>query len=338
MSYILDALSKSQRERERTTVPTLTTDFPVQPANRRAPKVLVGAAIGMLALGVLMAAYGLHVRAPAPKASSQASAATAPLSPSVTTTAVPTTAVPTTAVPTTAVPTTTVTDRRQDIGTPQRQVQARSASAAPQMIPRPRQTASAPVQIERAVQREKSSAKAADSTAVTRVANASEPSQEALPDPRLSPATRWLMKEMAALEKSNQQEVVAEQEAPARGTDRMALASTAAGAGETRQPPLQEGTAEIQDRSVSIDTGPGTPSSVEVPALRDLPAETRSTIPALEVNVHTYAQASEGRMVFINMKRYGEGDRLKEGPVVDAITPDGVVLVHGQRRFRLPAR
>ena len=65
---------------------------------------------------------------------------------------------------------------------------------------------------------------------------------------------------------------------------------------------------------------------------------TRASLPPLNVNAHAYAQVPEQRMIIVNMKRYREGDRMREGPVVETITPKGAVLLYEQRRFELPAR
>jgi hypothetical protein len=40
----------------------------------------------------------------------------------------------------------------------------------------------------------------------------------------------------------------------------------------------------------------------------------------------------------INSKRYQEGDRLSEGPLLEAITSTGVVLRYQGQRFLLPVR
>ena len=58
----------------------------------------------------------------------------------------------------------------------------------------------------------------------------------------------------------------------------------------------------------------------------------------LKVNVHVYSKNPEGRFVFMNMKIYREGDRLLEGPQLEEITQDGVVLSFRGERFRVPAR
>ena len=84
--------------------------------------------------------------------------------------------------------------------------------------------------------------------------------------------------------------------------------------------------------------GAATDSASKLPAFRQLPLETQATLPALQINVHAYAQTSEERMVIINMKSYREGDRLREGPLIEAITPTGVVLIFDNQRFQLPAR
>lgn len=330
MSYILDALSKSQRERERTTVPTLTTGFPSLSPRRTAPKALVAAAVGVLTLGVLFAAYALYVREPAPRPSSQVAAATVkPLLEPLTATPPNATAQNATA------PTATLADEREKPPTPQPLVEASPpVPEAAKPVPAPK-TASLSSAKERGRTTQISSARQSEIAGKIQAGVDDGESREAPVDPRLSQATRWLIKEMTALEQSAQREVASKPETPATQADRMTLASTAA---DTQPSPVQEAGTEILDSGVAASTEPNSRSSDAIPALRDLPPDIRAEIPALEVNVHTYARAPEGRMVFINMKRYGEGDRLSEGPVIDAITPDGVVLVHDQRRFRLPAR
>ena len=42
------------------------------------------------------------------------------------------------------------------------------------------------------------------------------------------------------------------------------------------------------------------------------------------------------RFVFINLNKQTEGSRLAEGPIVEEITPDGVVLNHNGTSFLLP--
>lgn len=45
-----------------------------------------------------------------------------------------------------------------------------------------------------------------------------------------------------------------------------------------------------------------------------------------------YSDVPAQRMVFINGRRYGEGDTIEGGAVLERITPDGAIVnQHGQR-------
>jgi general secretion pathway protein B len=58
----------------------------------------------------------------------------------------------------------------------------------------------------------------------------------------------------------------------------------------------------------------------------------------LHLDVHVYSDQPSERFVLINMQKYNEGGRLQEGPVVDAITPDGVILSFRGQRFRMDSQ
>jgi len=59
---------------------------------------------------------------------------------------------------------------------------------------------------------------------------------------------------------------------------------------------------------------------------------------SLHLDVHVYSETPRERFVLINMRNYHEGDRLQEGPLVDAITPGGVILSFRGQRFRMQAQ
>ena len=59
-------------------------------------------------------------------------------------------------------------------------------------------------------------------------------------------------------------------------------------------------------------------------------------LPELHVDLHVYSTRSQERFVFINSRRYKEGDTLQEGPHVDRITPEAVELSYRGNRFALP--
>ena len=55
----------------------------------------------------------------------------------------------------------------------------------------------------------------------------------------------------------------------------------------------------------------------------------------LRLDIHVYSEQRGQRFVFINMSKYREGDSIKEGPRVETITTDGVVLSHQGNNFLL---
>ena len=73
----------------------------------------------------------------------------------------------------------------------------------------------------------------------------------------------------------------------------------------------------------------GLPSFVEV--------LTNGTVqlPDLHLDIHVYSDVPEDRFVFINMSKQRENSQLSEGPVVEEITPDGVILDYLGTRFLL---
>jgi general secretion pathway protein B len=82
----------------------------------------------------------------------------------------------------------------------------------------------------------------------------------------------------------------------------------------------------------TVDATPPAPRNL--PTADDLVAS--GGIPALNLQLHVYSTRPQERFVFINGHKYREGDALQEGPVVDAITTEGVVLEFRGNRFLLP--
>jgi general secretion pathway protein B len=72
-----------------------------------------------------------------------------------------------------------------------------------------------------------------------------------------------------------------------------------------------------------------------LPDMEQLVLEGRLEISPLRLDIHVFSDQPAGRFVFINMNKYREGDVLKEGPRVEAITADGVVLSQQGNRFLL---
>ena len=76
--------------------------------------------------------------------------------------------------------------------------------------------------------------------------------------------------------------------------------------------------------------------TVLLPTIHELRADGRLALPDLHVDIHVYSEAPEDRFVFINMAKHNEGSRLAEGPVVEEITTDGVVLNQNGTLFLVP--
>lgn len=78
---------------------------------------------------------------------------------------------------------------------------------------------------------------------------------------------------------------------------------------------------------------PAAPAAEAMPGADELAA--RGGMPVLHLDLHVYAAQPQQRFVFVNSRKYKEGDTLAEGPVVEQITPDGAVLNFRGSRFRL---
>lgn len=70
-----------------------------------------------------------------------------------------------------------------------------------------------------------------------------------------------------------------------------------------------------------------------VPRLRALPTGVQSQIPPHRISVHVYSADPARRFVILNSRRMGEGDSSGDGLRLERIQPDGVVLSYGKHRF-----
>lgn len=68
----------------------------------------------------------------------------------------------------------------------------------------------------------------------------------------------------------------------------------------------------------------------------ELKANGTLQLPDLHLDIHVYSTTPSERFVFINMSRYKESATLTEGPGIQEITPEGVILDHLGTRFLLP--
>jgi general secretion pathway protein B len=94
----------------------------------------------------------------------------------------------------------------------------------------------------------------------------------------------------------------------------------------------------VEPDGASAAAGPQAPveSQAEVlPTLDDLTAS-GTTLPELHLDIHVSSANPAERFVFVNMRKYVEGQTLNEGPAVERITAEGVILNHRGLRFLLP--
>lgn len=73
----------------------------------------------------------------------------------------------------------------------------------------------------------------------------------------------------------------------------------------------------------------------DLPTAAQLEARGQLYLPPMHLDIHVFSDKPAERFVFINTRRYGEGALLTEGPRVEEITREGVVLSHGSQRFLL---
>jgi general secretion pathway protein B len=75
-----------------------------------------------------------------------------------------------------------------------------------------------------------------------------------------------------------------------------------------------------------------------LPTIGEIDLTGQQALPELHIDVHVYATNPADRFVYINMHKYREGSTLQEGPMLERIRRDGVILnLHGLR-FLLPRK
>ena len=82
-------------------------------------------------------------------------------------------------------------------------------------------------------------------------------------------------------------------------------------------------------------TAPAQGDMEVLPTANDL-AASGTNLPELHLDIHVHSQNPAERFVLVNMRKYQEGQTLKEGPNVERITPEGVILNQHGLRFLLP--
>jgi general secretion pathway protein B len=84
------------------------------------------------------------------------------------------------------------------------------------------------------------------------------------------------------------------------------------------------------------DENAGIDNQEILPSISEINLSGAQALPELHLDVHVYATNPAERFVYINMRKYHEGSPLQEGPLIERIRRDGVVLSYQGLRFLLP--
>ena len=87
---------------------------------------------------------------------------------------------------------------------------------------------------------------------------------------------------------------------------------------------------------VLSDAGANADIQEVLPTINEISLSGAQALPELHLDVHVFATNPADRFVYINMRKYHEGAALQEGPVLERIRRDGVVLNYQGLRFILP--
>lgn len=305
MSFILDALKRAERERRLERPPDLTSVYEEDHLQRRGsrPWLWVSGAflIGAVAVGLVLWPNGPGPdRSAVPTESSVAPSAPATVAAAKEKTP-PSPASPQSPVPNPAEP--------PPVRTPPQAVPAPVQKAPPQpaamaQTPAPKPAAPAP--------------EAPPPQAAKRAAEKTPDKQPPIPVGKVSAAP-------AAPVLPTQETGAVQPPAPV----------TPAPAAPPVQPaPAEPAPSPPPPAEPKTKTSPGKPSPI--PLLTQLPFEVREKLGKLQINVHSYSEKPDERLIFINMKSFKVGDRIGEnGPVLKEITPDGAVIDYGDGQVRL---
>jgi len=73
-----------------------------------------------------------------------------------------------------------------------------------------------------------------------------------------------------------------------------------------------------------------------LPTINEITLTGAQALPELHLDVHVFATRPAERFVYVNMRKSHEGATLQEGPVIERIRRDGVILNYQGLRFLLP--
>jgi general secretion pathway protein B len=104
--------------------------------------------------------------------------------------------------------------------------------------------------------------------------------------------------------------------------------------------PASRAAARALHRPDPVLSGAGSAAGADndevLPSISEINLTGAQALPELHLDVHVYATKPSDRFVYINMRKYRQGAVLPEGPAVELIRRDGVILNFQGLRFLLP--
>ena len=104
---------------------------------------------------------------------------------------------------------------------------------------------------------------------------------------------------------------------------------------EPQQTATEPADTSSNPQSFSSPSGLSDTEKARLPTVQEVIVNGTVDIPDLHLDIHVYSDDPEERFVFINMSKQRERSQLREGPTVEEITPDGVVLEYRGTSFVL---
>jgi len=101
----------------------------------------------------------------------------------------------------------------------------------------------------------------------------------------------------------------------------------------TPSSPFSRAVAPLPD--LSDETGQASPADANISSRHDLPLSMQKSLPNIKIDGHIYDENPSGRMVIINGAVYREKQAIPGGLTLEEITPDGVILSYHQQAFHL---
>lgn len=116
--------------------------------------------------------------------------------------------------------------------------------------------------------------------------------------------------------------------------------ATATAAAKTTQAAPNPAPAPV---SVTPNTKPSTrskriksDSDLTLPSYEDLRASGAIDLPSMHIDLHVYNAQSSSRLIYINGKKYAQGDTTVDGPHIEEIRQDGAKMSYRGNDFLLP--